>query len=101
MGMMHAQAQCHILHFNIRIKYRAPRAIHCSQSVLNGEDAGEPLGRLDSLSLGNESEDQAQLSGVQRERFRCAHHRHDPNLDRRWQRCPRRDDCDQVGISGG
>ena len=29
---------------------------------------------------------------------RCAHHRHYPNLDCCWQRCPRRDDCDQVGI---
>ena len=28
----------------------------------------------------------------------CVHHRHNPNLDRRWQGCPRRDDCNQVGI---
>ena len=40
-------------------RYGATRAIHCSQSIFDCEDAGESLGRFDSLSLGNEREDQA------------------------------------------
>ena len=43
-------------------RHRAPRAIHCSQSIFDCEGAGESFGRFDSLSLWNEREDQAQLS---------------------------------------
>jgi len=43
-------------------RHRAPRGIHCSQSIFDCEGAGESFGRFDSLSLGNEREDQAQLS---------------------------------------
>ena len=42
-------------------RYGATCAIDCSQSILCCEDAGESFGRFDSLSLGNESEDQVQL----------------------------------------
>ena len=45
-----------------------------AQYIFDCEDAGESFGRFDSLSLGNESEDQAQLSGVQRMRFHRGNH---------------------------
>jgi len=43
-------------------------------SVLRGEDAGESFRRFDSLSLGNEREDQAQLLSIHGVQFHRSDH---------------------------